>query len=174
MSSHGGKRPGAGRKPAEQGLYKREVASARAIMGHALENLTSVLVDRGRGLFVLMALNNQGAWEMLPEGQARRVAEDPDYLASLLQANVARVFTLPPDRAAIALVMDRIMGKVPTVIELEYKRKFDALQSDHALIARVIREHVPDEYLAPVLAELERISRHRAAEDAQALGPVTA
>jgi hypothetical protein len=153
-----------GRPATPKARHEREIKAAIATMAAALDDTTDALVAQARGLPVLLVRNIAGLWSAPPADVARKLAEDPAYLDALLQAGAARVYVREPDLDAIRVLHDRVMGKVPSIMELQVKRTTEQVQADHATIARVIQEHVPSEYLGPVITELERIARRREAE----------
>lgn len=160
----------AGKAPKPKTLYVNEIRAATATMAGALQESTNGLVDKARGLHVLMIRNIAGFWQMPGGDVARKLTEDPAYLASLFEAGAARVYVQEPDLDAIKVLHDRVMGKVPTMIEMQVKKSAEQIQMDHATLARVIQEHVPSEYLDPVIAELERIARRSEARQGEHVG----
>lgn len=156
-----------GRPPSPVTLYQREVDEALAKMGGALVETTERLIDLAKGLHVLKIIDvASGQWRLAEGEQAQKLIAEPHVVEALVAGGMARVYVQPPDLAAIKSLHDRVMGKVPTIIELDVRQRLEQTQADHAMIARVIQEHVPDEYLGPVIAELERIARRGASEAA--------
>jgi hypothetical protein len=155
-----------GRPPKPATIYHRQVGASLRSMAEALEDATDGLVDKARGIRLLQVIDITGHYRALPEGRARELATQPEVVEAALVTGQARIYAYPPDLDAIKTLMDRIMGKVPTVVEIDLRARLEQTQADHTLLARVIREHVPDQYLGPVLAEVERIARRRAADEA--------
>lgn len=149
-------------------LYRREVADSIKKLAGGLDAATEALIDKAHGIRLLQIIDITGSFRALPEDVARNVADDNALLTASIVSGQARIYAYPPDLDAIKVLMDRVMGKVPTIVELDVKQRLEQTQHDHATLARVIKEHVPDEYLTPVVAELERIARRRVREEAAA------
>lgn len=155
-----------GRPPKPATIYHRQVGASLKAMAEALEVATDALVDKAHGIRLLQVIDVTGTYRALPLEVARQVVNEPAMIEASLATKQARIYAYPPDLDAIKTLMDRIMGKVPTVVEIDLRARLEQTQADHALLARVIREHVPDQYLGPVIAEVERIARRRAADEA--------
>lgn len=158
-----------GRKPTDLGRYRKEILATKDKMGAELVALTDKLLDRAHGLHVLMARevnerSGEESLEPLDEASARRCAEDPAFLADLVARGAVRVYTRPPDMAAILVAYERIMGKVPQQVNVEVKQTIQRIIDDQETLVRILEEHVPDEALGPILESLRRIrGDHRAA-----------
>lgn len=144
-----------GRAPKLETLYAREMAQARANFGHALVPVSNHAIDLATGVYCFALLDMKTGAYKPPPADA-----DPAVLLALGEPLV-RVYRTPPDLAAITLVIERIMGKVPVPVDVKMERAISQVKADHALIARVLQEHVPPDALGPVVAELERVARHR-------------
>lgn len=166
----------AGRKPGPRTIYKREVDSAMRTMADALPDTTASLIDLARGVRVVQVLDGgTGTWKALPPAQGGVLGREPLVLQAMLDSGTARVYISPPDLDAIRVLHERIMGKAPTHTELAMKPRFDQLVADHAALAEVITRHVPQEYLGPVVAFLERVARRDEAPGAdEQQGPLPA
>lgn len=158
-------KPGrSGRKPTDLGRYRREILAAKDKLGDQIVALTDKVLDRAHGLHVLLAVDDKGNALPLDDASAKRVAEDPAFLAKLLAENVVRVYTRPPDLAAIQIAYERIMGKVPQQVNIEVKQTIQRIIEDQETLVRLLEQHVPQESLAPLLESLRRIrGDHRAA-----------
>lgn len=140
-----------GRPPSTLGQFKREIAAANQLMAANLAPVTQALVDEARGKYVLMIQTELGWQRVTGEAQAND-ALDTGY--------PVRVYLTDPDVRAGLEVMRRIMGEVPQQINHDVRHVIEQTVEDQALLVRVLEEHVPAEYLAPVLAELRRVREH--------------
>lgn len=155
-----------GRPPKPATVYHKQVGASLRSMAEALEEATDALVDKAHGIRLVQIIDVTGSFRALPLDVARQVVNEPAMLEASIVSGQARIYAYPPDLDAIKTLMDRIMGKVPTVVEIDLRARLEQTQADHTLLARVIREHVPDQYLGPVIAEVERIARRRATDEA--------
>lgn len=146
-----------GRPPQARARFKREVAASEQLMAGALEETTEALVDLAKGLRVLQIIDGNGGYRALPADRARALVLDDRVVDAGLRSGQLRVYAIAPDLTAIALLHDRIMGKVPTHSELALKPALALVQADHAALAKALVEHVPVEYLTPIAAVLERL-----------------
>lgn len=160
----------AGRPPSAETRFRREIDAAMRGMADSLLDVTRALVDRATGLRLFQVIDVAGLYGPPTDAQARQLLAEPGLADALLATGVARVYLREPDLAAARAVQDRVMGKVPTVVELHLRREVEQLRADHATLVRVIREHVPDDYLQPLLAELERIEGRAGAADREPVG----
>lgn len=147
-----------GRPPGPRLRFKREVAACELLLAGALEETSEALVDLAKGLRVLQIIDGQGGYRALPAERARALVLDDRVVDAGLRSGQLRVYALPPDLSAIAMLHDRIMGKVPTQTELALKPALERVQLDHAILAKALVEHVPVQYLTPIIAELERLA----------------
>lgn len=156
-----------GRPPSPTTLYQREIDEALSKMGGALVETTERMIDLAKGLHILKIIDvASGQWKIAEGENAQKLIAQPEMVEALVAGGMARIYVQPPDLGAIKALHDRMMGKVPTIIEMDIRQRLERTQADHAAIARVIQEHVPDEYLGPIIAELERIARRDAREAA--------
>jgi hypothetical protein len=147
-----------GRPPGPTTRFRREIAACEGLMAGALQDSTEALIDLARGVRVLHVIDAAGQPQLLPPDKARLLASQPEVVDAGLRTGQLRVYALPPDLMAIRVLHERLMGKAPTQTELTILPAVERVQLDHALLAKVITDHVPDEYLAPVLTELRRLA----------------
>jgi len=162
MAGKGGVRPGAGRKP-NAVTYKREIAKATDIMGRMLPEAAQATNDLALGAYVLMTFDPRtGQWV---RAQSQAVAD----LA--IDSGMFRVYREPPDIKAITIMFERVMGKVPQPIDVRHQIAIQQVTEAQTILMRVLEEHVPAEYLAPVRAELARVADlHSEARTAVGIG----
>lgn len=140
------------------GRYRKEIEDAKHAMANALGDATQALIDKARGLFVCRIYDHQ----------TQRWRKPPD-LGTLEQAieigpPLVRIYQEPPDLAAILALQDRIMGKVPTPVDLEVRTIVLNAITAQATILELIERKVPAEYLADLADELGRLhGQHREA-----------
>lgn len=147
-----------GRPPKPSTRFAEQVRESMQRQADALLDVTDALIDRARGIRIFQVRDLVGIWREPSGEQAQALLADDNMVQALLMSGAARIYAKEPDLDAGKVVMDRIMGKVPTVVELHLRKRVEQLNADHALIAKVIREHVPDEYLGTLIPELERIA----------------
>lgn len=149
MVGTGGARPGAGRKPNAE-KYKRQIAKATDTMGRMLPEAAAATVDLATGIFVLMTLDTRsGEWV---KAKTEAVAN------AAIDAGLFRVYREPPDIRAIGIMFDRLMGKVAQPIDVRHQLAIENVTEAQQILMRVLEEHVPGEYLAPIRAELARVA----------------
>jgi hypothetical protein len=145
-----------GRPPSARGKYRKAIREATDRLGAGLVEVTVALLDLARGHHVLMVRDRKGGWT--------RAGSMAQVEAALAAGGAAfRVYQEPPNLGAIQTVWERMAGKVPQAADVEVRQLIVAVTEDHAALARILREHVPAEYLAPVAAELERLDAQRGA-----------
>lgn len=141
-------------------------ASSSRAAGEALEKLAGdldgfrqALADMALGVRVVLVYNQVQRKHIEPtEEQVAALREDPDLLPALIETGQARVYLRPPDVSALKLAMGYVMGGTPTATEAGLREQVMQAHRDHALLAQILRDHVPAEYLAPVSAELRRLA----------------
>lgn len=148
-NGHGGKRPGAGQPPKEI-KYKTKIAKATDIMGRLLPEAAQAVTDLATGAYVLMVQNKKGEWVKPPNEQIAKMS---------IEYGMYRVYREPPDVKAIAIMFERLMGKVPQPVDVTVRQAITSVTESQRILMRVIEEHVPDEYLVPIRAELERVAQ---------------
>lgn len=146
----GGVRPGSGRPPNEV-KYKAKIAKATDIMGRMLPEAAAAVTDLATGAYVLMIQNKKGEWIKPPN---QNIAERS------IEYGMFRVYRELPDIRAIQTMFERLMGKVAQPVDVTVRQAVSEVTEAQAILMRVIEEHVPDEYLAPIRAELERVAQH--------------
>ena len=144
-----------GRTPSIKTGFEREGAEAIAVFGGGVVAVARHAMDLASGVYAFAVLDLKTGKYKPPPDDA-----DPETLLALGEPLV-RVYRQPPDLGAITLVIERILGKVPQPVDVKLERAITQVRLDHAIIARVLQEHVPPDCLGPVVAELERIARHR-------------
>jgi hypothetical protein len=80
-----------------------------------------------------------------------------------LGTGLIRVYREPPSIKAIEIMFDRLMGKVPQPVDITVRQAVAEVTDAQAILMRVIEEHVPSEYLAPIREELDRVAQHHSA-----------
>jgi hypothetical protein len=142
---------GRGRPATATGQFKKEIAAAKKLMAANLNPVTQGLVDVARGRYILL-LQTELGWQ--------RVEDERAALDALASGYPLRVYLKDPDIRAGLEILERVMGKVPQEINAEVRHIIEQSVEDQALLVRILEEHVPAEYLAPVLAELRRVREH--------------
>lgn len=147
----GGARPGAG-QPRNEVKYKAKIAKATDIMGRMLPEAAAATTDLATGAYVLMVYNTKTKkWE---KPRTLEIAEKS------IDAGMFRVYQELPDIRAILVMFERLMGKVPQPVDITVRQAVQEVTEAQSILMRVIEEHVPDEYLAPIRFELERVAQH--------------
>lgn len=129
-------------------------------MASKLQPVTQGLVDAASGRYILMIQTEIG-WQRVKDEKQAHDAIDTGY--------PVRVYLEDPDIRAGLEILERIMGKVPQEMNAEVRHVIEQSVEDQAIIVRILEEHVPAEYLTPVLAELRRVREHHR-EAAQLIG----
>ena len=144
-----------GRPEAPVAQYRRQIKAAKQLMADALVETTTAVCDAATGLWTLLIPGPLGV------GWVR--ATTPEQIDAALAGGERfyRIYQQDPDLAACGVVMDRIMGKVPQPIDVEVRQVLEHATADQDTLACILQEHVPAEYLAPVLDELRRVRAHR-------------
>jgi len=143
-----------GRPPTTLGKFKREIAAAQKAMAGGLVPVAEALTDAARGRWVLL-VETEAGWQ--------RVKSEAEADGVLLVGTPVRVCLVDPDVRAALEILRRVMGEVPQQINHEVRGLIEATVEDQATLVRILEEHVPAEYLAPVLAELRRVREHHRA-----------
>lgn len=151
MAGNGGTRPNAGRKPTVVGRFRKEIAAANRLMADNLHGATQGLVDAARGKYVLL-IQTEFGWQRVKDEKAATDAIDSGY--------PVRVYLEDPDIRAGLEVLRRIMGEVPQQINHETRHIIEQSVEDQATLVHILEEHVPPEFLAPVLDQLRRVREH--------------
>lgn len=155
MVGKGGARAGAGRKPTIAAQYKNEIVAARQHMANGLVKTAENITEAAKGSFVLLIRGPLGV------GWVRATTDEQIDAALAGGEPFYRIARQDPDLRAAALVFDRIMGKVPIPIDVELRHVIEEATAGQDAIARILQEHIPSEYLAPVHEHLERIQGNR-------------
>jgi hypothetical protein len=147
----GGNRRGAGRKP-NAVVYKQEITKATDILGRMLPEAALAVRDLALGARVIMVPRADGlGWE--------KPASDAQMRAAIERGEGAfLVYRELPDIKALALMFERVAGKVPQPIDVRHQLAIEHVTEAQTILMRVLEEHVPAEYLAPVRAELARVA----------------
>lgn len=116
------------------------------------------LVDLALGLTVVKVQTAPGVYTQPDTRQAQQLASDPTLLPALIHEDLARIYSVPPNMAALKLWLGYVMGATPTTTEAVLRQELEQTHRDQALLAQTLREYVPQQYLAPVAAELRRIA----------------
>lgn len=146
----GGARPGAGQPP-NAVKYKAKIAKATDIMGRMLPEAAAAVTDLATGAYVLLIQNKKGEWIKPPN----------DAIASMsIDYGLHKVYRELPDIRAIMVMFERLMGKVTQPVDVTVRQAVSEVTEAQAILMRVIEEHVPSEYLAPIREELERVAQH--------------
>jgi hypothetical protein len=148
-SGSGGPRPNSGPKP-KAVKYKRQIAKATDVMGRMLPEAADAVADLARGAYVILIHDPQTKQWIKPSSQK--------MVNTAIDMGVYRIYQELPDVRAIQIVFERLMGKVPQPVDITMREAISDVTESQAILMRVIEEHVPDEYLAPIRAELERVA----------------
>lgn len=157
----GGARPNSGPKPYAV-KYKRQIAKTADIMGRMLPEAAQATVDLATGAYVVLIADRHGNYHKPTEKQ----------LDAALDAGgvYLRVYRELPDVRAIQIMFERLMGKVPQPLDIRVQQAVDDVMQTQAILLRLLEEHVPSEYLAPIRDELGRVAElHRDARTAVGL-----
>lgn len=142
-----------GRPPGVRTQFKREIDAAQRLFADGLTDVAAALLAEARGKYILMCQTELG-WERI---------KDEDTAAIAIRAGMVRVYLTDPDVRAGLEVLRRVMGEVPQQVNHDVRHMIEATVEDQATLVRILEEHVPPEYLAPVLAELRRVREHHRA-----------
>lgn len=158
----GGPQPGSGRPPNEV-KYKTKISKATDIMGRMLPEAAQATTDLATGAYVVMVMDRHGEFHKPTARQLdAALSAGPQYI---------RVYRELPDVRAIQIMFERLMGKVPQPLDIRVQQAVSDVMETQSILLRLLEEHVPAEYLAPIRAELGRVAElHRDARTAVGLG----
>jgi hypothetical protein len=143
------------RPPSARTRWKRATVAAKDKLADRLGEVADAALDLALGAHVVLVQNARGEWKKPPSDQAVEIA---------LSVGAVRVYRELPDPRGIALCFERVMGKEAQPVDVEITEIVKHVTEDQRALIRVLEEHVPEEYLEPVLAEFRRIrGHHRAA-----------
>lgn len=151
---HGGRRNPPGGRPPNEVKYKAKISKATDIMGRMLPEAAQATVDLATGAYYLMIWNPKTKTYEKP-----RTAAVADRCVAI-GGDMIRVYRELPSAKAIEIMFDRLMGKVPQPIDITTRQAVGDIMEAQRILMRVIEEHVPEEYLATIRAELERVAQH--------------
>lgn len=135
-------------------------------MADDLDGARRALTDLALGITVVRVQTSPGRYDPPTKQQAADLASDATLLPALISEDLARIYALPPDIQALKLFMGYVMGATPTTTEAVLRQELEQSHRNQALLAQTLREHVPQQYLAPVAAELRRIAAGDRGEEA--------
>lgn len=149
IKRRGGARPGAGQPP-NVVKYKAKIAKATDIMGRMLPEAATATVDLATGVYVLLVYNGKTKkWEKPRTLDIAQKAVDSGFF---------RVYQEMPNPKAIEIMFERLMGKVPQPVDITVRKAIDHVIDVQSRIMRIIEEHVPDETLAIIRDDIERMA----------------
>jgi hypothetical protein len=148
----GGLREPVGGRPRNEVKYKGKIAKATDIMGRMLPEAAAATTDLAKGAYIVMVYNAKAKrWE-----KPRTL----DIAEKSIDAGLFRIYQELPDIRAIMVMFERLMGKVPQPVDITVRQAVQEVTEAQAILMRVIEEHVPEEHLAPIRLELERVAQH--------------
>jgi hypothetical protein len=139
------------RPPSARTRWKRATVAAKDKLADRLGEVADAALDLALGAYVVLIQDSKGSWKKPPSDRALDIA---------LDVEAVRVYRELPDPRGIALVFERVMGREAQPIDVEVTQVIKYLTADQATLIRILEEHVPEEYLEPVLAELRRVREH--------------
>lgn len=146
-------------RPALAGAVARKQArDAVERMAGNLDRAQQALTDLALGYLCVKVQSRPGQYEQPSREQALDLASDPVLLPALLEENLARIYAIPPDVAALKLLMGYVMGGVPTAQEAVLIAEVEETHRKQAFLAEVLQEYVPAHAFPQVAARLQRIA----------------
>ena len=139
------------RPPSARTRWKRATVAAKDKLADRLGEVADAALDLALGAHVVLVQNARGEWKKPPSDQAVEIA---------LAVGAVRVYRELPDPRGIALCFERVMGKEAQPVDLEITEIVKHVTADQRALIRILEEHVPEEYLEPIRAELQRIRGH--------------
>lgn len=127
-------------------------------MADDLDGARRALTDLALGVTVVRVQTSPGRYDPPTRQQAADLASDATLLPALLQEDLARIYALPPDMAALKLFMGYVMGATPTSTEAVLRQELERSHQNQALLAEVLRDYVSPHDLPEVAAQLRRIA----------------
>lgn len=121
-------------------------------MGRMLPEAAQATVDLATGAYYLLVYNPRTKSYEKPRTQ--KIADDS------VEAGLIKVYRELPNVKAIEIMFERLMGKVPQPVDITVRQAVSDVTEAQAILMRVIEEHVPSEYLAPIREELDRVAEH--------------
>lgn len=127
-------------------------------MADDLESARRALTDLALGVLCVKVQTSPGRYDQPTREQASQLASDPTLLPALLAEDLARVYAIPPDVAALKLLFGYVMGSVPSAQEAALQAEIEETHRKQAFLAEVLSDYVPAAQFPQVAARLRRIA----------------
>jgi hypothetical protein len=141
-----------------QAVARTQSREAIARMADDLDQARRALTDLALGIVCVKVQTSPGRYDQPTREQATNLASDPVLLPALLAEDLARIYAIPPDVAALKLFMGYVMGATPTANEALLLAEVEETHRKQAYLAEVLSEYVPADKYPQVAAQLRRLA----------------